>query len=1266
MKLSGKNDTFKSSMLESALFKPLRIVNPPSWIGHIPFVNFLIKETQPSVVVELGTHTGNSYLAICQTVQESAINAHCFAIDTWEGDEHALHYDNEIYLDLAEYHDQRYAAFSTLLRKTFDQAVHRFEDKSISLLHIDGLHTYDAVKHDFLTWLPKLAPGAIVLFHDTEEKNRGFGVYRFWEELKHDYQDMFSFSHSSGLGVLRIPSETNTEPAWIKPAVRDNINFTNYFETLGLNLMSAFKNKQLVNQLHSLASEDACQRRQAEFMENLFEELRPLNELISGLEFQINNKTTELSNKDADIRSLKHSTSWRLTKPVRAIPTQIRLIREEGPASRSQAILGYLTHSAKKTAQRFFPRAVNRFKSIILRVRPRLGIGRGYLSLNIQQSASGEGTAPEHYRIDNFYQEWSANFDTPSSEFLNFISTRVYHDKLTLVIARFSDRNIQNLSTFINAMQKCVGRHWNVLFAFEPSVEIEAAKGLIQAASNSDPRFVFAIQDLPVKPEYWICLDGSVTPREHSLYMLGYYLDHNQNALLAYSDEDRYESGRKCDPWFKPAYSSLLAEQGVLLGDMVAVRPGIDITEDWLAASLNNPQEMHRRIISLAQEIGGKRIIHIPYVLFHAASRAPIEHLELAPPSGGESVSIIIPTRDRWDLLKACLDSIKITDWPQARYEIIIVDNGSTDNETLINLERLVQTGDIRVVRSAEPFNWSKLNNLGVEHAKGDFFIFLNNDVEILDPQWIRKLVSLAAQKDIGAVGCKLLYPDHTVQHGGVIGGINGTAGHGHLFIADSEPGYRGLASITHESIAITGACLAVAREKFVAAGGFKPDFRVAFNDVVFCFDQHLQGRSNIYIGEPLMVHHESKSRGYDDTPEKIARNHAESCLTWEKYPDLLRADPYYSPNLSLKMPYQLPFVPRRPRIEANYTGRRKKIMMLSATHARGHGVAVVIDLQAAALVAAGYEVVIAGPVTQNDFPYPGCTRIETKDPESAALEAYKLDVDIIIAHTPPFYSVARWVGDHPKVIAYDYGEPPSDWFPDAPHRAAQNTEKALALRMSHAVYAISNAIKDESSWPVTGILRLGNAHLGRWHESHSDLRHQVRTKHGWDNKIVILNVCRFHRGERYYKGVDISTQVQKALRQLDPELFSRVVFVHCGKGNPQDVKSLEDDGYTVFANVSDQEVLALYAAADLYANFSQWEGYNLGIGQALAMGLPTIASDIPAHRAFGITTTNSPEIAAAWIQSIQQKESTRTATVWEWNEPLANLVNIIDSATAR
>jgi hypothetical protein len=250
----------KNSLLDIAAFSPKTLQSPSAWIGHIPFAGWVTREVSPKMFVELGTHYGHSYFSFCQSVVEAGLLTKCYAVDTWQGDEHAGRYNEEIFIKVNTYHQEHYAAFSRLLRMTFDDALTYFKDGSIDLLHIDGLHTYEAVRHDFETWLPKLAPGAVVLFHDTNVRELSFGVWKFWEELQARYPSNIEFVHSHGLGVLQLNNASEDKKLeWLQPDFSEKLRLINYFAALGSWHLEHYELNELKqhvanlnNELHSI------------------------------------------------------------------------------------------------------------------------------------------------------------------------------------------------------------------------------------------------------------------------------------------------------------------------------------------------------------------------------------------------------------------------------------------------------------------------------------------------------------------------------------------------------------------------------------------------------------------------------------------------------------------------------------------------------------------------------------------------------------------------------------------------------------------------------------------------------------------------------------------------------------------------------------------------------------------------------------------------------------------------------------------------------
>jgi hypothetical protein len=282
---SFSNDSF----LEAASFAPQWVKEPYSWVGHIPFTSWLVRIARPRIIVELGTHSGNSYFSICQAVRQYETGSNCYAVDTWQGDAHAFSYGEEIYEMVRRHNKENYASFSKLLRMTFDEALSKFENGSVDLLHIDGLHTYDAVKHDFETWLPKLAPGAIVLFHDTNVRKDDFGVWKYWGELKDRYAHCIEFMHSNGLGVLEFYGASNSESsnseAKIEIIKQEHICF---FTSLG----------KKYDCLWDLSALDQANLKHLEQVRELWSER---DQLL------------------AELSLLKSSLSWRATAPFRVV-----------------------------------------------------------------------------------------------------------------------------------------------------------------------------------------------------------------------------------------------------------------------------------------------------------------------------------------------------------------------------------------------------------------------------------------------------------------------------------------------------------------------------------------------------------------------------------------------------------------------------------------------------------------------------------------------------------------------------------------------------------------------------------------------------------------------------------------------------------------------------------------------------------------------------------------------------------------------------------
>jgi GT2 family glycosyltransferase len=256
---------------------------------------------------------------------------------------------------------------------------------------------------------------------------------------------------------------------------------------------------------------------------------------------------------------------------------------------------------------------------------------------------------------------------------------------------------------------------------------------------------------------------------------------------------------------------------------------------------------------------------------------------------GEPLVSIIMPTRDKLGVLRACVESIeRRTGWK--RWELIVVDNGSSDPRALAYLEKLGRRH--RVLRDGGAFNWSALNNRAVREARGEHLLFMNNDMEIITPEWMGAMLEHAQRSQVGAVGARLLFPDGRVQHAGVVLGIGATAGHAFKHLPDHDPGYSWLGHVVRDVSAVTGACMMVRREVFEHVGGFDERLPVAFNDIDFCLKLRKAGYVIVYTPFAKLYHHESATRRDLHPPEDEA-------LLKVRWHDQLLEDPYYSPNLT-------------------------------------------------------------------------------------------------------------------------------------------------------------------------------------------------------------------------------------------------------------------------------------------------------------------------------------------------------------------------------
>ena len=457
--------------------------------------------------------------------------------------------------------------------------------------------------------------------------------------------------------------------------------------------------------------------------------------------------------------------------------------------------------------------------------------------------------------------------------------------------------------------------------------------GHISAASNSALSLVEA--------DYVALMDHDDLLTPDALYWVAKTIQQHPDAQLIYSDEDKIDlQGKRYAPYFKPDWNPEL-----LLAHNFICHLGVYKTErlkalDGFDSAFDGAQD-YDLVLRYVTELQAQQIVHIPHVLYHwravAGSTAngvqekpyaearilkavasalerqhrPAEvsaHKQLPGvvrvryllPEVLPLVSIVMPTRNGFHLLHRSVESIFAkTTYPN--YELIIIDNGSDDLVSLRYLQRLQEKPQVRIIRDDSPFNYAALNNQAVAEAKGEVIALLNNDLEVINADWLDEMVSHVLHPEVGAVGAKLYYPDDTIQHAGVIVGLGGVAGHSHKHSPRDNPGYCGRLLLAQNLSAVTAACLVVRKEVFDAVGGFdQQNLSVAFNDVDLCLRIQEAGFYNVWTPYAEMYHYESASRGYEDTPEKQARFNKEVAYMKQRWGQGLLRDPAYNPNLTL------------------------------------------------------------------------------------------------------------------------------------------------------------------------------------------------------------------------------------------------------------------------------------------------------------------------------------------------------------------------------
>jgi O-antigen biosynthesis protein len=837
---------------DELLWEPLRLTQPGPWTGHLVAAFWLIKAVRPRVLVELGTHSGNSYSAFCQAIALLGLPACAFAVDTWSGDEHAGFYDERVFSDLNSFNENHFAGFSKLLRTTFDEARGYFANGSIDLLHIDGLHTYEAVKHDFETWRSAASPSAVVVFHDTNVRERGFGVWKLWRELAECFPS-FEFHHSEGLGVLGLGPNQSPLMSRLYELGRDpeaSALVRRLFATRGdtyrirvremelrdkvdwLSQDVEKKTHRLMSLQEELGSRDATARDQAQTLQLKDAHLRERDSQIAGLtqaigerDSQIAGLTQAVGERDSQIAGLTQAVGERESQLAGL--TQALDERDSQIAGLTQALDERDSQIAGLTRA-----VVERDDRIEESERTLAELKENSSQLELRLSQSTEHACRLQKDLISGRQQVALIESSISWRATSFLRTA---SKKFPRIRRFNYRLLRLL--------------WYILTLQLPS-RLRTRRRLLQSQRTIAGSELFDatwyLQNYPdvaaaeIDPASHYAMFGATERRNPGpRFDATWYLDHNPdvaaaglNPLLHYLYYGHSEGRQARAPQ---------------RSETVEINRGtIEATQSLAAKAAMSGLQLTRLRVFLS----GTAVLELPF------SNAP-------------DVTIVLVLRNRAELTFACLMSIReCLSGSDVGIEVVILDNGSTD----LTSDLLARVRGAKIIRKSENLHFLRGVNLATVGARGRAILLLNNDAQLFPGSLEAAADTLESAADIGAVGARIILPDGLVQEAGSIIWRDGTCvGYGRgRSPNDPEVMFR------RDVDYCSGAFLLTRRELFERLNGFDECFVPAYyEEVDYCVRLWQAGFRVVYEPDAVIMHYEFGSASSSDEALSLqSRNH--------------------------------------------------------------------------------------------------------------------------------------------------------------------------------------------------------------------------------------------------------------------------------------------------------------------------------------------------------------------------------------------------------
>ena len=847
-----------------------------TWYGHIPFAHWIVVACRPRLLVELGTHNGVSYAAFCEAVAQYGIDARCYAVDTWQGDEHAGHYGAAVFEALRRFHDARYAGFSELLRCTFSEALPHFADGSIDLLHIDGFHTYDAVRGDFEAWRPKLSDRAVVLFHDTNERRGDFGVWRLWRELQAAHPG-FEFLHSHGLGVLAVGPQA-PEDVLALCSLGDKASVVRErFALLGERWMDHFEQTQ------AIAAQQRAEARNAGYAAEVAA-LQGARDDAARSENEIARLTGQLAafdalRREADEGRAELEDAW-----------AYQAILKDQLAQRGAHVTELLAMLAARAADWERVHEVLAGQNAEL-AGLRAALARAEaLQAATYRSASWRFAAP--VRAVGRYAPWLGRGVRHALHLTGMALSGSLAAHRRLRARRTAEVAALRVSPLFDA-EFYLASHPDLAAArHDPAAHF----AWVGAQSGAMPNRYFdtawflarnpAVNATGENPLLHWQREGTARGLDPNPFLdVDWYLAQNPDAAggdaLTHWIKVGRAAGRDPNPMLDARALTLDHGTGPDFDPMLhwwhhGVRDGLNphplFDAAWYRAEHGLPSDAD--VLAHWLEIG--RAAGLP-VLSHQAPGADAPPVVAFPVESAPDVSIIVPVYGHYADTLRCLQSVMLHSGDAVRYEVIVADDKPAGRIAPLLRERVP---GLRIIENPDNLGFLRSCNNAAKSALGRHIVFLNNDTAVR-PDWLAPLVRLAdADLLVGLVGAKLLNTDGTVQEAG---GAVLRNGWGLPYGAGRDPAAPEVNFVRDVDVAV-GACILVRRQAFEQVGGFDDRYAPAFyEEFDLAFALRDRGWRVVYQPASAVVHHGSNSYGTEARDRHSQANHAKFCAKWAR-----------------------------------------------------------------------------------------------------------------------------------------------------------------------------------------------------------------------------------------------------------------------------------------------------------------------------------------------------------------------------------------------